>query len=666
MGNCLGSDTTSDGGGGKPNPANNNKMEEAKPKQQTHSATAVKKDRNSSASGRPSTIQAAILVEHSVDVYKKYTETEVLGNGSMGHVAKVKINDDFRGGSAYAASGGVAGKPSQAELDVDKAKAFLKQAGYEKSSEFPDSNRNSVNSSGTTSGADGSLVDTRSSTNTNNNTNKDSHYALKSIQLDRVSTTFIEELKNEIHILKSMDHPNIVKLHEVFSHRKQIYMILELCDGGDLYTKLPYTEKDSAYITGKLLSAIAYMHSHGIVHRDLKFENIMFENKSPEAEIKVIDFGLSKKFATHKLGVMREGVGTLYSMAPQVLQGVYNSQADMWSVGVISYMLLSSHRPFYNKKRKVMIDRIMRCDYTFKKDYWTSVSGEAKDFIDHLLVLDPKHRYTAKKAQLHKWMQMEFKLEDRTQMTESMVGRTNTALHKYKNNLGLKKLALNVIAHRSTTAQILNLRKAFDAFDTSNDGVISAKEFKNALKSKCDYTDDEIKDMFDAIDINQTGDIMYTEFIAATLEAQGQVDEERVAEAFDRLDADNTGYISKENIMEWLSDTDTTMADVERMINNADVDNCGQVSFEEFLSMFRGGKEGEENETESNSNTNNGALTKSVGSQKGRSMTKLLSSLTSMKHLSDEFDDEHDDDDDDGANGGGDKTKDGKGTDGGW
>merc|ERR1712194_294979 len=118
----------------------------------------------------------------------------------------------------------------------------------------------------------------------------------------------------------------------------------------------------------------------------------------------------------------------------------------MWSVGVITYMLLSSHRPFYNKKRKVMIDRIMRCDYTFAKDYWKPISSEAKDFIDHLLVLDPKVRYTAVKAQSHKWMHKEFKLEDRTGLTNSMLGRTYDNLEGFKNNLALKKLALNVVA----------------------------------------------------------------------------------------------------------------------------------------------------------------------------------------------------------------------------
>lgn len=308
-------------------------------------------------------------------------------------------------------------------------------------------------------------------------------------------------------------------------------------------------------------------------HRDLKFENIMFEQKSPTAEIKVIDFGLSKKFSNKTIGVMREGVGTLYSMAPQVLQGVYTSQADMWSFGVITYMLLSSHRPFYNKHRKIMIDRIMRCDYTFEKDYWKPISAEAKDFVSNLLVLDPKVRYNAAQSQQHKWLSKEFKQSDRVP-TESFQAAVADNLLVYKDTAELKKVALNIIAHRSSTEEIFKLRKCFDAYDTTNNGIISFEEFQEALK-KANYSDKDVKEMFDSVDVNENGHVMYTEFIAATLEAQGQVEEERIAEAFDRLDVDGSGNISKEDMLEFLGE-DATIEDVEKMLKFADLDNDGQ------------------------------------------------------------------------------------------
>jgi len=493
---------------------------------------------------RKMSLHSGLMKENNYDVYLKYNETEILGQGSMGHVAKVvRIESKRRSMNASLTNFTDSSTTSDSAVDNPANGAF--------------------------------------SANANEHC-----YALKSIQLDKVTEDFVDELRNEIDILKAMDHPNIVKLHEVFNHRKQIYLILELCDGGDLYTRLPYTEKDSAYIVGKLLSAIKYMHDHLIVHRDLKFENIMFENKDPGAEIKVIDFGLSKKFATDKLGFMREGVGTLYSMAPQVLQGVYDSQADMWSVGVITYMLLCSHRPFFNKQRKVMIDRIMRCDYSFKKNYWDIVSKEAKDFIKKLLVMDPKVRYDAKKAQAHKWMHAEFKAEDRAPTT-LLTGRVAHNLKAYKHSSSFKKLALNVIAHRSSSADVVNLRKAFDQIDTSNDGVITAEEFHAALLNKCDYTSEEIHEMFDSIDVNRNGHIMYTEFIAASLEAQGQLEFDRIAEAFDKLDVDNSGLITQENMMELFAGTAVTAEEMKKMIIEADLDKNGEVSFDEFLTLFR-------------------------------------------------------------------------------
>eukprot|EP00980_Cylindrotheca_fusiformis_P002961 scaffold683_cov124-Cylindrotheca_fusiformis.AAC.30 len=312
----------------------------------------------------------------------------------------------------------------------------------------------------------------------------------------------------------------------------------------------------------------------------VKFENIIFESKHPKAEIKVIDFGLSKKFGTKATGVMHEGVGTLYSMSPQVLQGVYTSQADMWSAGVIIYMLLSSHRPFYSKKRKIMIDKIMRCDYNFNKDYWNPVSAEAKDMIDNLLVLDPKKRMDATQALKHIWLSKEFKLSDRKPSQDTADAVQDNLMH-YENVHALKKIALNVIAHKSSTDEILELRKVFDQYDTANNGTISYDEFMAALHEK-NYSEEKVKQIFDSMDVNKNGVIMYTEFIAATLEAQGHIEEERVAEAFDRLDTDDSGYISKANLAEFLGQ-DVSSSEVQELINDIDQDGDGQ-SMYAFLS----------------------------------------------------------------------------------
>jgi Ca2+-binding EF-hand superfamily protein len=309
----------------------------------------------------------------------------------------------------------------------------------------------------------------------------------------------------------------------------------------------------------------------------------MFESPSPHAEIKVIDFGLSKKFLG-KPGLMTERVGTIYTMAPQVLQGVYSSQADLWSVGVIAYMLLSASKPFYARRRRRMIDLIMRGYVTYDAAVWEYISDDAKAFCNALLVVDPKKRLNAKQACKHPWIVNREKLPDE-KPSEALLSSIDDCVLHYKQTSTLKKLALNVIAHKSTTSEIMQLRAVFDQYDTERNGVLSFEEFRSALE-KMNYSDEELKEIFSSIDFNQNGKIMYTEFLAACLEVHGGIEEDRLAEAFDRIDSDDTGYISKENLREALGENCDT-AQIDEIIAVADKNKDGTISYAEFLDCFR-------------------------------------------------------------------------------
>lgn len=266
----------------------------------------------------------------------------------------------------------------------------------------------------------------------------------------------------------------------------------------------------------------------------------MFENRSETAEIKLIDFGLSRKFLPGQLETMTETVGTMYTMSPQVLQGVYTSQADLWSIGVITYMLLCSHRPFYNRKRSVMIDRIMRATYNFNADYWNHISDDAKHFVSRLLVLDPKLRFDAEKAQGHRWLSKKQNIPESTP-DSSVSDAVGDSLLLYKNSGQLKRLALNVssymsyseavrvsfqewlrlnchepattcqtlqvVANLSSPDEIRELRKCFDTYDTSNDGIISYEEFKLGLQ-EAKNINTSLKTVFDSVVSGKTGDFL--------------------------------------------------------------------------------------------------------------------------------------------------------------
>ena len=263
-------------------------------------------------------------------------------------------------------------------------------------------------------------------------------YAMKSIHLSRITDEiFVKELKNEIAILKTLDHPHIVRLIETFNHRNQLFIVMELCSGGDLYSRDPYTEEEAARIISSILSAVSYMHNMGIVHRDLKYENILFVNESPTAVVKLIDFGLSKTYGGGQ--PLTDGVGTIYTMAPEVLKGNYTSQADLWSVGVIAYMLLSSQMPFYGRKRHNIAEQILQCKYDFKGRRWKRISPQAKAFVEDLLVVDPDERATAEEAAASIWLNKRFGASARAP-TEEELATTMASLSSYSHYSKLKKL----------------------------------------------------------------------------------------------------------------------------------------------------------------------------------------------------------------------------------
>jgi len=421
----------------------------------------------------------------------------------------------------------------------------------------------------------------------------DNHYALKAIHLSRINDPiYVEEMKNEIEIMKRLDHCHIVRPLETYEYHNQIYMVMELCSGGDLYTRDPYTEKQAMRIVESLLSALAYMHDHNVMHRDLKYENIMFANIKPTSEIKIIDFGLSKKFVVDQS--LNDGVGTMYTMAPEVMKKDYTYKADIWSIGVIAYMLLSSQMPFYGLKRREIANKIIKCTYDFKGRRWTSISSQAKDFVRDLLRRDPQERPTAEEARRALWFNSNHVSSFSSTRTEDGMAAVCRSLESYSTHRKLQKLALMVIAHNSTSEEIGFLRKAFRKYDSKQHGTIELHEFTQCL-SIYEYSDDFIENLFQQVDLDGTGEIKYTEFLAATIESAGLVTEERLAEAFDRLDHNDSGFITVQSLRAILGN-DVSSDYVEAIIAEAGFNEDKRMSYDEFLSLW--GEEIEERKLE--------------------------------------------------------------------
>lgn len=227
-------------------------------------------------------------------------------------------------------------------------------------------------------------------------------YAIKCIEKKFIKMHLLER---EIGIMKKLKHKHILPLIEVFENKDSIFLVLELVTGGELFDKIVekgnYSEKDASLIVTQILGAVQYLHSQGVVHRDLKPENLLCNNNDGNIHIYVADFGLSRVFDDREQ--LNTYCGSPEYVAPEVLACVpYEKAVDLWSVGVITYILLTGFLPFYDKNHATLFKKIQNVDYNW--DDCPEVSPPAKHFIQHLLVKDPKKRYTAEDALAHPWV----------------------------------------------------------------------------------------------------------------------------------------------------------------------------------------------------------------------------------------------------------------------
>jgi len=261
-------------------------------------------------------------------------------------------------------------------------------------------------------------------------------YAVKCISKKLIDKKELQLLEREIDIMKKLQHPNIIQLMEVIDTADTLYLVLEFASGGELFdaivNKGSYSEVDAAKIIRQILEAILFVHNHGIAHRDLKPENLLLVKDDTGNEIiKIADFGLSKDFGQEQL---QTSCGTPDYVAPEVLMGEpYDVAVDVWSIGVISYVLLCGFPPFYGDSQKELFENIMSGRYDFPDPEWTEVSDQAKNFIKRILVVDAEKRYTAQEALADDWMQENTGLKKEIRRLESFsVKKFQEYTKKYK------------------------------------------------------------------------------------------------------------------------------------------------------------------------------------------------------------------------------------------
>ena len=343
--------------------------------------------------------------------------------------------------------------------------------------------------------------------------------ALKTIARKKVKN--MDQFKAEISILQQVDHPHILKLYEYFEDDKNFYLITELCTGGELFDKIIekefFTEHEAAHTFKQIMMGVNYCHNQGIVHRDLKPENFLYENKEDTSDIKIIDFGLSKLFTKGHNGIskMETKAGTPYYISPEVLAGNYDEKCDIWAAGCILYTLLCGYPAFCGDDDQEILRLVIKGKYDFDGEEWADISKEAKDLIKKM-ICKPERRLSATEVLDHKWVKM---------MTK---GEAKDNLAKIKNLGGLKKTqhytkmqqaAMTAIAVQAGPDDIKNLKDIFLAIDKNGDGTLSFQEIEDGLKQLKIENADELLEVLKKADTDKSGQIDYTEFIAATLDS---------------------------------------------------------------------------------------------------------------------------------------------------
>ncbi|CAA0839277.1 Calcium-dependent protein kinase 11 [Striga hermonthica] len=417
-------------------------------------------------------------------------------------------------------------------------------------------------------------------------------YACKSIPKKKlICREDYEDVWREIQIMHHLsEHPNVVRIKGTYEDALFVHIVMELCAGGELFDRIVqkghYSEREAAKLIKTIVGVVEGCHSLGVMHRDLKPENFLFLSADEDAALKATDFGLSIFYKPDES--FSDVVGSPYYVAPEVLQKHYGPEADVWSAGVILYILLSGVPPFWAESEMGIFRQILRGKLDFDSDPWPVISDDAKDLIRKMLDRNPKTRLTAHEVLCHPWI-----VDDTLAPDKPLDSAVLSRLKQFSAMNKLKKMALRVIAERLSEEEIGGLKELFKMIDTDGSGTITFDELKEGLKRVgSDLMESEIKDLMSAADIDNSGTIDYGEFLAATVHMNKLEREENLVSAFSFFDKDGSGYITIDELQQACKEFGLSELHLDEMISEIDQDNDGQIDYGEFAAMMRKGNAG--------------------------------------------------------------------------
>jgi len=411
----------------------------------------------------------------------------------------------------------------------------------------------------------------------------DQEFAMKIMKRDDKWNPIL--FKQEYHLLTNLDHPNIIGYRDCYMDQKNFYLCSELCKGGELFDKIKvqkqFSEAMAAKIMSTIISAIAHCHDKDIVHRDLKPENIVFRTPAQEHLI-IIDFGDAK--IIREDAIYEDFVGTAFYLAPECVRnrtGAELKKSDMWTIGVIAYVLLTGRPPFFGKDNKEILRRIIRGKIVFPKN--NKLSACSKDFLCRLIRKDTGKRLSARQALEHRWLKGE---AAKTDLGIELI----ETISNYSSVSRLKKVLVRMLGNQMTEADHEALKAQFAVMDKNGDGMVNLEELTDYIYKSGGTREEATKkatNIIRELDQDNDGQISLKEFTDARLSTKFQ-DEGIIRGSFNKIDIDNDGFITNDELSK-LFNGQVSMELVDHMIQEIDQNNDGKISYEEFVDAMKKG-----------------------------------------------------------------------------
>jgi calcium-dependent protein kinase len=456
----------------------------------------------------------------------------------------------------------------------------------------------------------------------------------------------IDDLRREVQILNLLSpHHTIAGYIDSYEDASHVYIVLELCQGGELFDKITtmkrFSEADASIYFKKMAELVHHCHSCGVMHRDLKPENFLLTDTTDKAELKACDFGLATYFKPNQR--FNSLTGSAYYISPETIRRSYTNSCDIWSLGVILYILLSGRPPFYGKTEKDIFTSILAGAIPFSAEPWPSVSDAAKDLIQKMLTLDPAERISVEAILTHPWLQQQGVAPSRPLGTLVL-----DRLRNFSGMTRLKRAYIIAAATHLNIESIYGLLELFRRFDLNGDGTISLEEFKAVITANnnkkggsvndgdgdCDGRTDtttrpatttpgitphappaltttttatsliaqqleeallavseeeDIERLWNRVDVDATGAVNYKEWIAATVNMNLIEREDILARLFTEMDTDRSGGLTAEEIRSHMARLGNvfTLEEIEEAIQAGDTNGDGVIDFDEFLAAWK-------------------------------------------------------------------------------